>query len=42
MAKAHFRQECPERRKKNTADGWKECEGEIDGKWIVAEDLFFG
>ena len=41
MAKAHYKQVCPGRRTKNTADGWKECECEIDGEWILAEKLYF-
>jgi len=33
LAKAHYRVEKPER-KTNTANGWRECECEVDGKWV--------
>ena len=38
MAKAHNKVELPHRAT-NTANGWKECECEIDGKWISTYSL---
>jgi len=38
LAKAHNLVEKPER-KTNTANGWRECECEVDGKWVSTFSL---
>ena len=38
MARAHNKVELPHRMT-NTANGWKECECEVDGKWISTYSL---
>ena len=38
FAKNHNKVELPHRLS-NTANGWRECECEVDGKWVSADSL---